>query len=1196
MKVESRILRDWRRFEELVELFPAYLDDPDKDWDTDEIARHLMAWCRSPCANPQDLARMYRARGEVKAFRTVIGGLAKQDRRLLQAEMEDTIEELSRRIDTLHREVFRAIEAVRGGPEGWKEAAAARMESAREMEKRERPGEALRMLETLRQDVTQRKEDAIRHVQLRAAQLREGMTTAEVLELVEAAEVFCNRGDLWSATEALTLASNAETATLPPEARHLAARARATVEERVVRKLPPALGRITGLRDIQGWFQDSREGTPTSTRVPDEFLRLWQPVRDQGELSDSRSGFLTNALVALLTDSQEKQNRRYVSVEAMLTRMEQLCDVVVQNKKRPRGLVGTELLYTTLRFKNAERGPQELQGRDIPLYIVLSQKPEALLASIENTQAAQRVTGSCIVLTPVPAPQMQARARRSTQSIAVVDALGMLRIALSNRPADAFLRETLQQLDLMTIQPYRDRAIATGYMFRGRMDELKRMRTRSGSFILYGARMMGKTSLLARVADDLRKTGWTDVFRSCEPLKNPAIDPLSLCEVLLEDLKHKKILVTRPQHFIDEIVTHLEANPEARIAFFIDEIDDFLDADEDMDFAVCNTFKTLAEGKYRDRIRFYFAGFKKLYAAAVVDSKPLTRFAESILIGPLDEKASTGLIEEPLELMGLDLEDGDGVQLRTFIQRYTSNHPSLMQKFCGLLVERIAARDEPPPHSVQREDVESVYKSSEYREHVLFTLRKNYEPVQELLVYLAVLELKERRKRGDENDVFTAEKLRDDLIYWAGSSGKRESNRSAWEEYLTVQRVRVLLDELKTLRVIDAAKSGGYRFALSVYPPIIEETTNLDGKILELAEELQSKPVFLSRATQKPDRRPTTLREFALILRDRDRHHVLVGMPGLGKSESLGQIQEAIQRSRNWKAIPISAAECVSFLDFMKAVAKELGIEGARKSVEKEIVRCTLPRDGIEQKMVLLIDNPTVLAIRQPEMDKLLDFAMQLRQETGQRFWMILAGEASTWRSFKSFAQRSDEANGVFVVNALKRFTREDCELSMLRKVGDVVRSWDVTDMNRIYSVTGGYPLIVDCLSQRLPREAASAGAVKKLVNQYDAELGQDGDCSRNLRSKIIEPMDPRQRLLLHVVAQRPDCTAESIVVEFLAGVDRPSDVLSGQVRAELDLLVEMDVVERTHDGYRMRETDPLVRLILLERLEPRLLVRSFSE
>jgi hypothetical protein len=1179
--VDRELLFEWAELPYLLGAFPSVLagDVPPPP----ELAAAIAhAW--SCPRTLEACAEEYVRRGELSAARWIARQLAPAPSRVLEARCDEALAEAGRRLDEERNRVLADAEtlAAAGVPRGPLDGAVA--ESLR-LERQERPGPAFELLAATRRqiDALGAERRALLRAEFTAAMAGEAAGDARH-DLLASALRFLERGDLLNAMTAWQKASGPGGGEeFSDEVHHLVQRSQRPAPATLLRELPRDLPLPASLGQVHGWIQETGGALARgAAKTPEEFQALWLRI---GPTSDARRRFVEQAAVALhnATTGKGRTAAQMRTVAGnVLKALVPLAGVAVEEKKlRAVAPYDSEVWRAPMTFRTPRFGPAEVMERQaIEAFLVLLARPEdvfpVLVGEIADLSAGGRLS---VVLTPALGSELQQRCRQALPHLAVVDAAAFLRVLLSPDTEAAFFREIMQQVDPGWISPYREKDAVSGFMFRGRELELRHFRGNDKSFVVYGGRMVGKTSLLVRAAEELRSEKWVVVERSCEHLRErdaKAVDPLDVCSELLEGLTGQSVLLRRQADFYTAVEDYLEAHRDAKVAFFVDEVDYFLTGDRDGQYPTCGMFKELATGPghLRGRVRFVFAGFKRLLDAVVSGETPLTRFAEAVRLGPLDEAAAHDLVRVPLELMGIVFPAGQEGNLLARILNHTSNHPSLIQRFCALLIKRVARRSEEPPRLITETDIEQIYRSEEYRQHVIYVHQLNYDLVQELIVCLAVSLKKETLSTVD---------VRSALLDWLPDHDGR------WARHLTPSRVGTWLHELRVLRVLDEDRANRrvYRFALGTYPKILAEDRRIDDYTEALVERLAKVPPD-DDAHSGGDRAPSNLLHFSLILRDCDAHQIIVGLPGSGRTMALERVRAALDDATR-EFFSIGAPDAPSFVMLRREVATSMGL---KKDGATEIQRRALARKaaGLGQ-LVLLLDEPA-LVLEQPEQaEQLLAFLARLRAETGGAARAFLTGGPSLLRAWREYRERhAADAEG-FRVSFLGRFTPRDLVSLLGARLGAGGFEAPAALRDRLQRVTGGHPAVAQALLDRI-HAGQSVDDVGAALDQLDRELAPGSAELQPLREQLVERMDRRQRCALRLLVEASDRHGPRPAARILdllvaSPTARGRERLVETLVEELDLLHNCGQAERKVDSYSVGADDPVARMLRADPFDP---------
>jgi hypothetical protein len=261
-------------------------------------------------------------------------------------------------------------------------------------------------------------------------------------------------------------------------------------------------------------------------------------------------------------------------------------------------------------------------------------------------------------------------------------------LLFAEQPAH-FLESVLaDQIALVELSPYQTTSgVQQDSLFFGRDKELRLMTDRAlRSFILVGARQMGKTSLLqamerrlstrgdvevryvslARIGDivdhlerSLRKDEHgSDASDAAAPAEND--DARDAASTRAADSGASDAAPAEAAARAGRF-RHLAAGTrEQPRLWLVDEADVFVQQDAQQGHVVASVMRQLTQ---EGLAYFVLAGYWELYVATAFDYQhPLLNFAELLRLDPLDEKAAVRLATEPIEALGLCWDADETVQ------------------------------------------------------------------------------------------------------------------------------------------------------------------------------------------------------------------------------------------------------------------------------------------------------------------------------------------------------------------------------------------------------------------------------------------------------------------------------------------------------------------------------------------------------
>ncbi|MCR4405575.1 MAG: AAA family ATPase [Anaerolineae bacterium] len=297
--------------------------------------------------------------------------------------------------------------------------------------------------------------------------------------------------------------------------------------------------------------------------------------------------------------------------------------------------------------------------------------------------------------------------RGAIHDLIVLDGSDLRQIIMARDPEQRLIQIILSQVDLNAVSPYVTSGPVPENMFFGRDNELKTVtrKVKDCSFALIGGRKIGKTSILAKVYRLLSETpDFFPLYLDCQAVTDydgffEAVQ--SMWEVELPSFS--------PDGF-RRLITQLN-NDWARgtVIILLDEIDALLSYDLLSQEKLFRVFRALSQEQY---CRFVFCGERILYTRLHAPDSPLFNFCDTIHLSYLDEQSARRIILEPMQAMGIMLEDQEALVRE--IMDLSSCHPNIVQYICQRLIIQINRRG---ARRITMADLEAVRNSSQFSEY-----------------------------------------------------------------------------------------------------------------------------------------------------------------------------------------------------------------------------------------------------------------------------------------------------------------------------------------------------------------------------------------------------------------------------------------------------------------------------------------------
>jgi hypothetical protein len=288
-------------------------------------------------------------------------------------------------------------------------------------------------------------------------------------------------------------------------------------------------------------------------------------------------------------------------------------------------------------------------------------------------------------------------------------------LLLSATPDREFEQALIAQRKLADLSPYQTQgAVKHEGLFFGRERELRLMADRElASFLLVGARQMGKSTLLQALARRLHARD--DVEAHYVELAS---------DDLLAHLEHERGIRANTAETADpyERLAACAVGSQARPhVWLLDEVDDFIRRDACDGYALTRAMRKLSSER---RAYFVLAGYWDLFAAKFLEPvHPLRNLGELIELGPLDRDAAQALASQPMRALGISWQKEALERIINGVGR----RANLIVLSCKALIESLPADQ----HEIMLDHVEDVLRGApEIRErtHAYKALRDELRP------------------------------------------------------------------------------------------------------------------------------------------------------------------------------------------------------------------------------------------------------------------------------------------------------------------------------------------------------------------------------------------------------------------------------------------------------------------------------------
>ena len=286
------------------------------------------------------------------------------------------------------------------------------------------------------------------------------------------------------------------------------------------------------------------------------------------------------------------------------------------------------------------------------------------------------------------------------------------RLFASEFPASALFAVIRSQVKIQHLCPFATSREARGSMFRGRKWEWNRLvDDLDVNFILTGARLIGKTSLLMKAADTLRVqrtmsdrvhyfdcSNWGDVWDCAHRLAH-AINV------------RKELRIEASVRNVSYMLQEQSHNGRHPLLLFLDEFDSLVEQEMDTHWPFT---RILHEAATHNWVRLTFAGFRSVQQLFLHKLSPFYGSLECLTLKPLSAGETEGLLCDPFHSLNFVLSDRENIVSRVY--RNTAGHPFLAQFYGERLFQRAIEAD---TQEIVINDVAAVEDSFELHDFLI---------------------------------------------------------------------------------------------------------------------------------------------------------------------------------------------------------------------------------------------------------------------------------------------------------------------------------------------------------------------------------------------------------------------------------------------------------------------------------------------
>lgn len=368
-----------------------------------------------------------------------------------------------------------------------------------------------------------------------------------------------------------------------------------------------------------------------------------------------------------------------------------------------------------------------LRGTDESHCLLVSGSPRQAEAALRNFLTRVNAGGRLLFVLPVSAAAtaVAQSAADWASAFVLVDLnalIGVLGADNWKAILSGFIRRALPLRALIAF----DIALsAQGSMFYGRGDELDRLRDEvKVNFAIAGPGKIGKTSLVKQYHNNLKRkkkastTFYVDFYELTD--RSATHWPRHLAMKVDANSMSDRVTLADFPNFIRRLRTKLDGQPPTLI---LDEMDEIVSQGE-------NIKQLLASIEKQELCRYIFCGRGELYKAARNSATGLGGRFRLMRLEPLDDQAARRLFLEPLEALGISIENRE--KTVDFVLRLTGRLPQLIQ-FYGQNLAEIAAKAQ--IGTINQEHIDKLNSDFETAQYFTSPLEDLSSPETKLIAY-----------------------------------------------------------------------------------------------------------------------------------------------------------------------------------------------------------------------------------------------------------------------------------------------------------------------------------------------------------------------------------------------------------------------------------------------------------------------------
>jgi hypothetical protein len=325
-----------------------------------------------------------------------------------------------------------------------------------------------------------------------------------------------------------------------------------------------------------------------------------------------------------------------------------------------------------------------------------------------------------------------------------------------------------EQCSMQILSPYETDSVVFGEKFFGRRNEIDKITSNeTTSYVIFGSRRMGKTSLLRHLEyiynskkfsiDINRPNSGKAIFLSClgandlssfQQLLISALAPSDYWKDSFQKLARKKSREVFTQNYFKNLALKYKMG----ILLLLDEIDAMIESPD------CEEIVKFQRMLTTVGYRFIQTGYRAVWREMQKNEGSFWNFSDPLHIAQFNRNDSLELIERPMENMGIKLADG----IAHAIYQETGGIPNYIQHYCSVIVSEAQINNK---KEVDRNIFGIIDGSPNFDRIVMNSIHQNIRlPEEKLIAYVAAISKKDNFSIFQILDFCKKQKI-DNLLY-----------------------------------------------------------------------------------------------------------------------------------------------------------------------------------------------------------------------------------------------------------------------------------------------------------------------------------------------------------------------------------------------------------------------------------------------